>query len=174
LGGNRVSFGRQYLNLVLVFFLCGLWHGASWNFVVWGLFHGTFLVFERIVKIEEILPKIVQHFYAILIVIIGWVFFRSVDLSYALGFLKIMFLGADAAILVTSQISRLLNSHFAWMSFALALLGFSPLFKNFSRHLIRKNKNFGTAIDVFLVAILLLSVIRISAATHNPFIYFQF
>lgn len=174
LGGNRVSFGRQYFNLVLVFFLCGLWHGASWNFVVWGLFHGMFLVFERIIKIEEILPKFVQHFYAMIIVIIGWVFFRSVDLSYALGFLKIMFLGVDAAISATSEILRLLNSHFLWMSFALALLGLSPFFKNFSRQLIRKNKNFCMVTDVFLIAILLLSVIRISAATHNPFIYFQF
>ncbi len=176
LGGNRVSLSRQYFNLVLVFFLCGLWHGASWNFVIWGMFHGFFLVFERL-KIGKnflkFLPKILQNFYAIFIVMIGWVFFRSPDLTHALGFLKTMFVGNEIEV-ISNEISRLMRSHFLWMSAGLALLGFSPLVKNAALKLARKNKIFVTLGDLFLLAILLFVAVRISAATHNPFIYFQF
>ena len=69
LGGNKVSFVRQYFNLILVFFLCGLWHGASWNFVLWGLFHGIFLVLERFhfyQKFLNYLPKIFQNLYMLI------------------------------------------------------------------------------------------------------------
>lgn len=176
LGGNRVSFTRQYFNLVLVFFLCGLWHGASWNFVIWGAFHGTFLVFERLrigKNFLEFLPKILQNFYAIFIVMIGWVFFRSPDLAYSIAYLKTMFVGNEVEI-ISSEIARLLRSHFIWMSFALALIGFSPLVKNLTLKLARRNKVFVRIYDLSLIAIFVFAVIRLSAATHNPFIYFQF
>jgi len=175
LGGNRVAVGRQYFNLVLVFFLCGLWHGASWNFIVWGLFHGLFLVLERgrkYANILEYLPKLAQNFYAIFIVMIGWVFFRSPDLVYSLEFLKVMFFGNDLAI-ISNDISRLIRSNFILMSFVLALIGFSPLMKNIYLKY-QKNKIFNCIFDLFLILVLLFSALRLSAATHNPFIYFQF
>ncbi len=176
LGGNRTSLSRQYFNLILVFFLCGLWHGASWNFVIWGMFHGFFLVFERL-KIGEnflnFLPKILQNFYTIFIVMIGWVFFRSSDLTHALSFLKTMFIGNEIEV-ISSEILRLMRSHFLWMSAALALLGFSPLIKNLMLKLMRKNKIFVSVFDALLIAIFLFSLMRLSASTHNPFIYFQF
>jgi alginate O-acetyltransferase complex protein AlgI len=172
LGGNRVALAHQYFNLVLVFFLCGLWHGASWNFVIWGLFHGIFLVFERL-KIGQnflnFLPKILQNFYAIFVVMIGWVFFRSVDLPYAIGFLKTMFTGNKVAV-ISNKIVLLLNSHFLWMSFALAVIGFSPLLKNF----LRRYPKFSVISDIFLILIFMLALVRLSATTYNPFIYFQF
>jgi len=196
LGGNRVSLSRQYFNLVLVFFLCGLWHGASWNFVIWGMFHGFFLVVERISsslilrsKIEdlsrqntEILghlrwPRMTLSFlgnlYAIFTVMIGWVFFRSHDLPHALSYLATMFSGNEIEV-ISNNIARLLRSHFVWMSLGLALLGFSPLIKNLALKLMRKNKIFITIFDLFLLAVFLFAIIRLSAATHNPFIYFQF
>lgn len=175
LGGNRVSVAKQYFNLVLVFFLCGLWHGASWNFVIWGLFHGLFLVLERGKRYSKILislPKLFQNFYAILIVMIGWVFFRSPDLAYSLGFLKVMFLGNESAF-ISNDILKLLRSHFMWTSFFLAIIGFSPLMKNLYLRF-RKNECFSYLFDAFLIFILFLCVTRLSAATHNPFIYFQF
>jgi len=175
LGGNRVSLSRQYFNLVLVFFLCGLWHGASWNFVIWGMFHGFFLVFERMKIVQSFLnflPKILQNFYAILIVMIGWVFFRSPDLGHSLGFLEAMFIGNNVEI--SSKVLRLAESHFIWMSFGLALIGFSPLVKNLTLKLTRKNKFFVSVFDAALILILLLALVRLSAATYNPFIYFQF
>src|SRR5262249_44045038 len=74
LGGNRVSEPRTYLNLLIVFFLCGLWHGASWMFVAWGLYHGIFLVLERTrfgVAIDKC-PRPLRHAYALLVVMMGW------------------------------------------------------------------------------------------------------
>jgi alginate O-acetyltransferase complex protein AlgI len=176
LGGNRVSLSRQYFNLILVFCFCGLWHGASWNFLIWGLFHGFFLVFER-TKIGErfvnLLPKILQNFYAIFVVMIGWVFFRSHDLYYALGYLHTMFLGNEIAV-IASEVLRLLHSHFLYMSFILALLGFSPLIKNIALRAMRRNKIFVSCVDIFLIFVFIIAVVRLSALTHNPFIYFQF
>ncbi len=173
LGGNRTSLSRQYFNLVLVFFLCGLWHGASWNYIIWGMFHGFFLVAERIVPSRFAAPKFLQNFYAMLVVMIGWVFFRSPDLTSSLHYLHTMF--SNVATTSSSlDVVRLLHSHFVWMSFALALLGFSPLVKNLSLKLIRKNRTFSIASDAFLIAVLVIAIIRISASTHNPFIYFQF
>src|SRR6185436_2150738 len=113
LGGNRVSAPRQYRNLITVFFLCGLWHGASWNFVIWGLWHGTFLVIERItsnpgdrgVRRKAGFPAISAssavgsgplrwpvwaHIYTMLVVMIGWVFFRADTLTEAVAFLRAM------------------------------------------------------------------------------------
>ena len=105
LGGNRVSPARRYRNLVTVFFLCGLWHGASWNFVIWGLWHGSFLVIERLCRNRAInrtissdypitaLPPdaawpIWPHVYTLAIVMIGWVFFRAETLPGAIAFLR--------------------------------------------------------------------------------------
>ena len=113
LGGNRVSPARRYCNLVTVFFLCGLWHGASWNFVIWGLWHGTFLVIERVtsnrgergarrktfvsansassaVRRGVLDWPLWRHAYTMLVVMIGWVFFRADTLPGAMAFLRAM------------------------------------------------------------------------------------
>lgn len=175
LGGNRVSFARQYFNLFLIFFLCGLWHGASWNFVIWGMIHGAFLVFERIKigkKFLEFLPQFLQHFYVIFIVMVSWVFFRSPDLAHATGFLKAMFSIKEFSY-GSNEIARLLKSHFVATSAILAIFGFSPICKKLGMYL-QKNKICAVVLDLLLIATLVFAVVRLSAATHNPFIYFQF
>ncbi|MEO6785111.1 MAG: MBOAT family protein, partial [Chthoniobacteraceae bacterium] len=88
LGGNRCSEPRNMLNLVIVFFLCGLWHGANWTFVVWGLYHGVFLVLERtrFGALVERLPRVLRHSYALLAVIFGWVLFRADTFPQATAF----------------------------------------------------------------------------------------
>ncbi len=94
LGGNRISIVRTLVNQFIVFFLCGLWHGAAWNFVVWGIWHGLGLVSEKFTgRYLARLPALFAHAYVMLFVMTGWVFFRSPDLSYATAYLKIMFLG---------------------------------------------------------------------------------
>jgi alginate O-acetyltransferase complex protein AlgI len=203
LGGNRVSLSRQYFNLVLVFFLCGLWHGASWNFVIWGLFHGFFLVMERLMETRFNHPpleggsklfaasrrgpltdspwvrrlslkgRVIAHLYAIFVIMIGWVFFRSPDLAHALGFLQTMFFGNYVEVF-PSEISHLSHSHFLLTSLILGLLGVSPLAKNFALKLMRHHKIFVSIFDLFLLFVFLFAAMRLSAATHNPFIYFQF
>jgi alginate O-acetyltransferase complex protein AlgI len=93
LGGNRRGPARTYLNLMIVFFLCGLWHGATWSFVAWGMFHGAFLIVERVglTQFLERTPRLVRHGYALLVVMVGWVFFNARDLSHALTYLEVMF-----------------------------------------------------------------------------------
>jgi alginate O-acetyltransferase complex protein AlgI len=93
LGGNRKGKHRTYFNLFIVFLLCGLWHGASWTFVIWGAYHGLGLVLEKLGlgKLLKRLPAIISNLYVWLFVLIGWVIFRSPTISYALNYFKIMF-----------------------------------------------------------------------------------
>jgi alginate O-acetyltransferase complex protein AlgI len=92
LGGNRGDPIRTYINLVIVFVLCGLWHGASWNFVIWGLFHGFFLATERTFLGRGInaLPQPLRHIYTLLIVMVGWVIFRTESMTHAISYLSAM------------------------------------------------------------------------------------
>jgi alginate O-acetyltransferase complex protein AlgI len=92
LGGNRCPPWRVHLNLLIVFFLCGLWHGATWSFIVWGLFHGTFLIIER-GRVGVWLAQVarpLQHAYMLLVVMVGWVFFNAGNLSQAVDYLSVM------------------------------------------------------------------------------------
>jgi len=93
LGGSRCGTARTYLNLVIVFALCGLWHGASWVFVVWGLYHGLFLVLERmgLRRLLDSVPAPVRHLYALLTIAVGWAIFRSPTLPYAPALIRAMF-----------------------------------------------------------------------------------
>ena len=100
LGGNKKGTLTTYRNLMVVFFLTGLWHGASWNFIVWGLYFGVFLLLERI-GLERLLkkaPTVFRHFYALFVVMIGWVFFRADSLGAGLEYLKCMFGAASGSI----------------------------------------------------------------------------
>ncbi len=197
LGGNRCSVNRQYFNLILVFFLCGFWHGASWNFIIWGLFHGVFLVLER-TKFGDFLEKIkwVGHLYVLLIVMVGWVFFRSPDLPYAIAYLQAMFTGFNLSQSMPSDISILVFSNFNWAVFVIAVLISMPIFARRLSFSHRRESSFFSNIldsclrgnesgacikliisnfrDLFLISILILTIIRLAAGTHNPFIYFQF
>ncbi len=92
LGGNRHGLAQTVRNLLIVFFLTGLWHGAAWRFVVWGLYHGAFLMLERfgLGRWLERSPRLLRHAYAVLVVMVGWVFFRADNLPQALSYLKLM------------------------------------------------------------------------------------
>ncbi|MCX7114377.1 MAG: MBOAT family protein [Gammaproteobacteria bacterium] len=96
LGGNRVSIPRTYLNLWIVFLISGIWHGASWSFVVWGAYYGFFLSIERLFMASQhlsklILPSAIRQILTLFIIMIGWVFFRSPSLSYAINYLSLLF-----------------------------------------------------------------------------------
>ena len=94
LGGNRKSPLRTYVNLFIVFLSTGIWHGAKWTFIIWGLWHGIFIIIEKKIGIEKYNKKyeiLIRHIYTFLIIIIGWIFFRAENVSYGIKFLKIMF-----------------------------------------------------------------------------------
>ncbi len=93
LGGNRVGIIKNYRNLFIVFFLCGLWHGASWTFVFWGFYHGLFLVLEKLflLNLFSQIPNTFTRLYTLLVVMVGWVYFRSENIQYANNFVLKLF-----------------------------------------------------------------------------------
>jgi alginate O-acetyltransferase complex protein AlgI len=188
MGGNRRGRGRTYLNLLVVFFLCGLWHGAAWNFVVWGLFHGTFLVLERIFLRARETPRrdLVGHAYTLLVAMVGWVFFRAETLPRAMQHLGAMFgLGLGDGVEVRPALY--LNS-LVWLVLAAGAIGsvpWLPALSSWRERLVARRLARGQGAGLFdlglelssiagLVAVFVASAMMLSAGTYNPFIYFRF
>jgi len=169
LGGNRKGNVRTYCNMFAVFFLCGLWHGAAWNFVVWGVYHGVGLVVERagLKKLVAKLPRPLANLYLMLFVIVGWVLFRSPDLSYAVGYLGNMFGGAEAPFASFGA-----SMKFACLNWFLLLgagvVASYPVFDRLVSHVPEAVR--------LVCAVVLFAVVYMNALTsaYSPFIYFRF
>jgi len=174
LGGNRKGNRRTYINLFIVFFITGLWHGASWNFVIWGLFHGVFIVIERL-GFDMILKKLwqpIQHLYALLVVLIGWVLFRAEDMSSAISYLKTMFIYTEGNATVNDFIAYFnYNSELVFVTI-LAIIFSIPTYPYLEKKL--TNPRFLVFRYTGIIAILLICIIYIAAGSYNPFIYFRF
>ncbi|GJM32206.1 MAG: alginate O-acetyltransferase [Saprospiraceae bacterium] len=173
LGGNRGSKYRTFLNLGIVFFLCGLWHGASWNFIIWGLLHGAFLILERTIfgKIMDRLPAWLQHSYLLLVVVISWVFFRAEDLPQAWDYLQAM-VGAQPA--ATYYAALFLNQEII-LTLLMATFWALPIYPYFEQQIQAKK---WVVLDgvrlVGLLGLFVLSLATVIASTYHPFIYFRF
>ncbi len=170
LGGNRGSAGRTYGNLIAVFFLCGLWHGASWNFVIWGLFHGTFLVLERLRfgNYVRTAPSLLRHGYVLLVVMVGWVFFRADTLPAATAFLGAMFGAGQAA--PTPLTMRFYLTPELLLALAAGIVGAMPLVptvRRWQQTLHTEWPKFGldTAGTVLLMLTFFASVMQLAANT---------
>jgi alginate O-acetyltransferase complex protein AlgI len=173
LGGSRGSRWTTARNLVVVFFLCGLWHGASWTFVAWGLYHGLFLVLERTPfgKALDGLPRVLRSIYTLLIVAVGWVLFRADDPDTALAVIRGMFfvpaqqlapLGPAALWLPDVCIAAVVGALLSW-----PLAG-----RWFSR-----TESAGPRGALHLATITLILVLcwmQVASSTHSPFLYFRF
>lgn len=175
LGGSRVSNFKIYRNLLIVFFITGLWHGASWSFIIWGLFHGLFIILERLglLKFLKKLPVGLSHLYTLLIVILGWVIFRSPDLNYALRFIQEMFAFNEMTDASWSQLMYLYSNEIIIVTIAGVLLS-TPILSNINLSKLKKYKWFEYSYSIFLLGLLYLIILYISASTYNPFIYFRF
>lgn len=185
LGGSRVSEPRTYFNLLTVFFLCGLWHGASWTFAIWGLYHGAFLVLERTpvgVWIDA-RPRPLRHGYAILAVMGGWVLFRAETLPHALGYFSALAgFGMDAQ---AQPLERYVTNQVLW-SVGLGLVFATPIWPWLRDQLaqlakpltgVRRTAAEAVALVVdplLTAALLLISAAWLAGGTYNPFIYFRF
>ena len=181
LGGNRRGAARTYVNLVIVFFCCGLWHGASFTFVIWGLFHGAFLVLERagFSKILARLPSLLQRGYCLFVVLVGWVIFRASSLGQASDIIAALFgmaHGAGTAWRAAAFVDPLqLTTLVAGVIFS------APLGRLLRRPWLDPSATttaFGPALELARVALILalgaVSAMHLSATTYNPFIYFRF
>lgn len=180
LGGNREGSARTFINLFLVFFLCGLWHGASWNFVVWGMIHGFFLVLER-AGLDQLLTRlwpVFRHAYTLLVVCVAWVFFRAEELPYALSYISAMFGFADRGV-AFGQLSPLLYEPDLLVALIVGVVLATPIYPWFSRTFVIPRTT-GLPVLYFVAqfslisAALALSFLAIASTTYNPFIYFRF
>ena len=173
LGGNRRGAARTAINLLLVFLLCGLWHGASWSFAVWGLYNGLFLALERIGlgRILERLPNWFRHLYLIVVVVVGWVPFRAPDLitAWHYGLAMIGFGPALAEQHANDAVATFLTP----MVMTALLTGAVFSFWRPSRQLLTLPLVLPLQRAVCL-GLVLLSAARLAAGTYNPFIYFRF
>ncbi len=181
LGGNRGSDAATYRHLVTVFFLCGLWHGASWTFVVWGLYHGLFLALERLglARLLARAPAVARHAYTLLVVMVGWVFFRAETLHGALAFLRAM-AGLQTAVPWPYTVEWFLTGQLCAAIVAGAIFAMPVLRWLVDRHarVQQTRPALGTslnAIGVGALAVLFVAcVMQVAAGTYNPFIYFRF
>lgn len=169
LGGNRKGTARTIFNIAVVWCLTGLWHGASWNFVVWGAFYGILLISEKYIfkGLQKKLPRTARRVITMLIVIIGWVFFSSETLTSAVSFLASMF-GAHG-FASDNTLYTLKSNIFPFAVMSLSALGFFkklPTLKNPAAKLTMQ------AFGYMLVFIL--CIIFIVSSTYNPFLYFRF
>ncbi len=174
LGGNRKGKVKLIRNLLIVCGLTGFWHGASWNYIVWGLFFAVILIFEKFVLLRfwDKVYAPFKHLYAIILILISWVIFSFEDLSAGMSYLKGMFGGHDVPF-YTSQAGYVLLSY--GVIFIVAAFLSTPIFKNFLLKLEQKEKNpTNVLVSVFYVAILITCVASLVNSSYNPFLYFRF
>ena len=175
LGGSRVCLPRHLFNIFLVWMLTGFWHGAAWNFVIWGLYFALLLILEKI-WLLEILKKshVLNRIYVLTAAVISFVIFDATDMSQAFSYLKAMF-GTGGYPLTSAASSYYFRSYFVVLM--IALLGATPIPKSFCRRI--QQWKTGTAVMLFaeplaLSALLLICTAFLVDGSFNPFLYFRF
>jgi len=178
LGGNRTTKLKTLRNLGIVFLLTGIWHGASWNFIVWGVWHGGFIILEKMFDSEkfekinaQIYTKVLQHLYCIFVVLLGWVIFRADNLKYAYEYILNMFglLKLNPDKIIFSNLYYI--DKFEILIFIVAIICCLPIF---NKMLFVKNAILKMAVNFWLLLLFFLSTVMMAANTYNPFIYFRF
>ncbi len=168
LGGNRVSAPRWVLNLMIVWAVTGLWHGASWNFLFWGLYYGILLILEKMVfgKIHDALPGVLKHVLTMVIVLVGWVLFGLED-GGLFTYLGVMF---GRGPLCDAGTLYLLRSYLP--ALCCACIGSTPFVKEWYGRIPEKTRNILQL--VLIAAALIVCTAYMVADTYNPFLYFRF
>ena len=176
LGGNRKGLPRQLVNILIVWTLTGIWHGAGWNFLLWGLWFGVFLSLEKLFfgRVLAALPRAVGILYNSFLVLMGWVLFALEKPEHILGYLRAMFGGNGLA---DSRALFLGREYIVPM--LIAVVAATPLFAAWAKRLETSRWGVGAALyrlgeKVIPVAFLILSVACIVDASYNPFLYFRF
>ncbi|MGN1346872.1 MAG: MBOAT family O-acyltransferase, partial [Eubacteriales bacterium] len=178
LGGNRVSKPRWIFNLSVVWILTGLWHGASWNFVLWGVYFGVLLILEKLFwgKTIEKIP-VVRHIYTIVLFVFGWVIFRAETLTQAGEIFGAMFgrygLGGESVRLPILLQSSGFDLSFILMFLVGCLLS-APVYPKLIQNKLALSRVFSVSYDIILILLLIACAAQVAVGSYNPFIYFRF
>ncbi|MEG0177164.1 MAG: MBOAT family O-acyltransferase, partial [Anaerorhabdus sp.] len=173
LGGNRKGVYRQLINIFIVWFLTGFWHGASWNFIIWGLYFGILLVLEKLFLLRwiSIFPKLIKHIYTLFFIIISWVIFAISDTVQLVEYLKAMI---NFNQITNSSFLYYIESNYVLLTVCII---FSLGIINSSKTIFRKQMNNGFLLVIKTTSLFVLFIINISflvGDTYNPFLYFRF
>ncbi len=177
LGGNRKGFAIQIRNIAIVWLLTGIWHGASWNFVLWGAYFGVILVIEKVflLKLLKKLPAWVSHVYTILLVWVSWVIFAFDDLSRGIDYLRTMF-GLNQTVVLDNSTVYLLYTNAILL--VILIFASTDLPKKLFGKLFTKIGEDGAAAvamkGVYVAVLFLISTAYLVDASYNPFLYFRF
>lgn len=172
LGGNRVKTSRWILNILIVWALTGFWHGAQWNFILWGLYYAVLLLCEKLLWGEALkkLPSAVQWIYTMLLVIIGWVLFDKTDfaqLGHVIG-VMFSFVPTGWTTLLAGDVSKPFNLAFIIPGILFSFPVASKL------HIQEKGTVSAIAVNLMYIALLAVCIAFIISSSYNPFIYFRF
>lgn len=179
LGGNRKGKYRTYLNVFVVWFLTGLWHGASWNFVLWGLYFGVIISIEKafLMKWLNRFPAFVRHIYTLFLLLIGWGLFAFNNFSHLIAYFKIMF-GMNGDGIYNQTTFYYLSSNA--MTFIILIIASTPIMKTVYQRLnVFMNSNLKSIFEMILLPMVYLTILILSTAylvdsSYNPFLYFRF
>ena len=174
MGGNRVSRGRWVFNTLTVWMLTGLWHGAAWNFVLWGLLYAVFLMIEKWVPALKKMPSFFRHAYVLLVVMLGFVLFNATDLRQAGSDIAGLF-GFGGVPFVNAETLYYLRSY--WVLFVLGIIGSTPFVRDTANRLLAGKKS--ATVMAVLEPVLLLGLLAVCTAylvdgSFSPFLYFRF
>lgn len=172
LGGNRRGLGIQLRNITLVWLLTGIWHGASWNFIIWGLYFGVILILEKIflLKIFERTPTIIKRIYTMVLVLLSWAIFAHDNINTGLLYIKAMF-NFNSVLFDSTTIYILYTNIFLLLIAAISSIDFPKrIWEKYSN----KSKGIWIIENIYIVIILLLSTAYLVDQSYNPFLYFRF
>lgn len=167
LGGNRKGFARQILNISIVWLLTGIWHGAFFNYIMWGIYFGVILIIEKLflLKLLQKMPVIISHIYSLFLILIGWAIFAIEDLDKLWNYLKSMFM--NPVFIDNLSLFEVANNWFLLIVCTVTSIGLTKkLYEKASDNLLVKN--------VILLVLTLASICYLASSTYNPFLYFRF
>ena len=172
LGGNRRGKARQILNILIVWSLTGLWHGAEWSFLIWGLYHAFLLILEKLflLKALKAAPRFLRHVYTLFFLVINSLIFSGGTLSWMLTWLSVMFVPGTAPLLSPVDTAWILG-YLPW--FLVCFLGSTPVPRNLALRFQNRTWS-GPVRGICLSLLFLLSVAALTSRSYNPFIYFRF
>jgi len=175
LGGNRVSKPRWFFNIFVVWMLTGFWHGAAWNFIIWGLFFAFFLIIEKLWLLKHLeKAKIWNHIYVLVVIAVSFVIFNAADMKEAFAYIGGMF-GIGTISLSSTEFVYYLKSY--GVTLVLAIIGATPIVKNTVNRL-QEKENIQKILNVLepiaLIALLVVMTAYLVDGSFNPFLYFRF